>query len=192
VPLGRPPADLSGVPAWTLRPDRVLARVHRIGNDPRYFGVSGESRFDLAAPRGTLYAAETPVGAFLEVFRAAPFVPQAEVDGRLLAGIRSPDERRLADCTAARARRFGVTAAIHSTPDYAACQRWAAAFADASFGGVRYRVSHDPSAREVALALFGDEGADESFVVDEDGPIPRTVLDEVRSRFGITVIPTPG
>jgi hypothetical protein len=191
VPLGEPPPDLSGFPDWALGPDPVLARIHRLGNDARFFSSSGDGRFDLAAPHGTLYTAETGAGAFVEVFRVVPRVPQAEVDARLLAGLRVPDARRLADCTATGARRLGVTAAIHSTTDYALCQRWAEAFAAEGFAGIRYRLSHDPSTAEIGLALFGDEGLDETLEVVEDGPIPPEVLDEVRSRFGILVLPTP-
>jgi len=191
VPLGEPPADLSDFPEWTLAPDQVLARIHRLGDDPRFFSSSGEGRFDLGSPRGTLYTAETAVGSFLEVFRAVPFIPQAEVDARLLASLRVPGEMRLADCTASRARRLGVTAAIHSTPDYGLCQRWAEAFAAARFAGIRYRVSHDPSMTEIGLALFGQAGVDESIAVDEDAPIPPEVVDEVRSRFGVLVLVAP-
>lgn len=191
MPLGEPPSDLSGFPAWTLSPDLTLARIHRVGKDARFFGSSGDYRFDLQSPRGTLYAAETAVGSFIEVFRAVPFLAQDEVDARLLAGLRVPGDRRLADCTSSRARRFGITAAIHSTPDYALCQRWAEAFAGAAFAGIRYRVSHDPSMTEIGLALFGDEGVDESLGVDGDGPIPASVLDEARTRFGIVVLPAP-
>jgi hypothetical protein len=191
VPLGEPPADLSGFPAWTLRPERVLARIHRREKDARYFGASGDYRFDLRSPRGTLYVANSAVGSFVEVFRTVPYVAQSEVDARLIAALRIPDSRRLADCTATRARRFGITAAIHSAPDYALCQRWAETFADARFAGIRYLVSHDPSSAEIGLALFGNEGVDESFVVDEDRPISTGLIDDVRSRFGIVVLPTP-
>lgn len=191
MPLTEPPADLSGFPAWTLGPDRALTRIHRRENDPRFFGSSGDSRFDLAPPRGTLYAAVTPVGAFIEVFRGVPLVAQGELDARLLATIRVPDERKLADCTVARARRFGITAAIHSTPDYALCQRWAGAFDAAGFAGIRYRVSHDPSARQIGIALFGAEGVDDTLTLDQQEPVPPHVVEETRRRFGILVLPTP-
>jgi hypothetical protein len=131
------------------------------------------------------------VGSFIEVLRAVPRVAQAEVGARLLAGVRVPRARRLADCTATQARRFGITAAIQPLTDYASCRRWAEALAGAGFAGIRYRVSHDPSAAEVGLALFGDEGVDDSVLVDEDGPIPQALLDEVQSRFGILVLPSP-
>jgi len=79
--------------------------------------VSDWDRFDLQSPRGTLYAAETAVGSFIEVFRAVRFVAQAEVDARLLAAVRVPEARRLADCTNTQARHFGITSEIHSTRD---------------------------------------------------------------------------
>lgn len=190
MPLGGPPSDLSGFPGWTLRTDRALARIHRVGRDARFFGSSGDYRFDLELPRRTLSAAETAVGAFIEVFRVVPFIAQAEVDARLLASVRILEPRRLADCTSLRARRFGVTAEIHSTSDYAICQRLADAFAGAAFAGIRYFVSHDPSVTEVGLALFGEEGVDDSLTVDADGPIPPAVVEAVRNR-GILVLPSP-
>lgn len=191
MPLSEPPSELSGFPAWTLRTDQPLARIHRLGKDARFFGSSGDHRFDLRSPRGTLYTAETAVGSFIEVFRAVPFVAQAEVDARLLASVRVPEARRLADCTSARARRFGISAEIHSTADHAVCQRWAEAFVGAAFSGIRYFVSHDPSMSEVALAIFGEEGVDDSLIVDDDVSIPADVVDGARNRFGILVLPSP-
>ena len=192
MPLSEPPADLSGFPRWTLRRRRALARIHRADEDARFFSSSTEGRFDLAAPGGTLYTADTAVGSFVEVFRAVPLVAQAEVDARRLAVLRAPSARRLANCLDPLARSFGVTAAILSTPDYALCQRWAAAFANAGFDGVRYLASHDPSSREIALAIFGTDGADASLDVVEDEPIAQDVIDEARTRFGILVLSTPG
>jgi hypothetical protein len=138
-----------------------------------------------------MYAAETALGAFIEVFRTAPFIPQMEVETRLLAMLHTTSSRRLADCTSARARAFGVTAEIHSTRDYPLCQRWAGALADAGFEGIRYLVRHDPSANEIGIALFGDAGHDETLIVESDGPITAETTDEARRRFGVLVLPSP-
>jgi RES domain len=143
-------------------------------------------RFDLPGSRGTLYAAATSVGAFLEVFRGR-LIPSAEVAARSLATFTPTSELRLADCTHPEARRFGVTAAIHSTPDYALTQRWALAFADAGFDGIYYLVSHDPSAGERGVALF----AGASLATAASAPIPDGLVAEVQRRFGLLVLPAP-
>lgn len=97
----------------------------------------------------------------------------------------------LADCTARRARAFGVTAALHSSDDYALAQAWAAAFARSGFDGVRYFVSHDPAQRLVGVALFGPEGAP-----DWPGGRPHAMGEDLIQRaerlFGIRVLPEPG
>jgi hypothetical protein len=155
-PLAAPPADLRRFPSFRLTPARALCRVHRRDRGPWWFSHDGSGRFDLPPPRGTCYLAESPLGAFVEVFREIALVFQAVVDARRVSTLRVPAAVRLADCT--RARAFGLTAEIHATEEYAATQRWAAAFAAAGFAGVRYLVRHDPSARSVGVALFGAAG----------------------------------
>ncbi len=96
----------------------------------------------------------------------------------------------LADCTSGLCRRFGLTAEIHSNPDYTRVQAWAAAFAAAGFDGIRYLLRHDPSQRLVGIALFGPAGAAEgSFRPGE--PIGTELLVEAERRFGVRVMPTP-
>jgi len=79
-----------------------------------------------------------------------------------------PTRTRLADCTISAARKFGITGAIHTQPDYTVPQAWAEAFAAAGFGGIRYRVSHDPAQRELGVVLFGAAG-EQSFPVRRTG-----------------------
>jgi hypothetical protein len=185
VPLGDPPASLDGFPS--LSSFGNLYRIHRSDHEPLYFSNTGAGRFDLPAPRGTLYTAERPVGAFLEVFRGH-LIPSAEVAARTLTTLTRTAERLvLADCTSPAARVFGITAAIHSTPDYELTQRWALAFAEAEFDGIYYLVSHDPSAEEYGVALF----ADVSSWPQSSTPIPDDLLAEVQRRFGLLVVPAP-
>jgi hypothetical protein len=96
----------------------------------------------------------------------------------------------LADCTESSARSFGVTAAIHSSESYERTQEWAAAFADAGFGGVRYLVSHDPAQRLIGVALFGPSGAADQPVA-ATASIESELIVAARERFGIIVLPTP-
>lgn len=177
-----------------MAPGAPLFRIHRAGRAPWWFSSAGSGRFDLAPPRGTCYLAEEPLGSFVEVFREIRLVPEEEVRRRALSEIRLPRPLRLADCAARKARMFGVTAAIHSTPDFALTRAWAAAFAAAGFDGVRYLVSHDPAQRLAGHALFGDAGeaADAArWPAGEPGEIGPGLLRQVRQLFGLLVVPAP-
>jgi hypothetical protein len=188
-PLAAPPADLRGFPSFRLTPSRALYRVHRRDRSPWWFSHDGTGRFDLPPPRGTCYLAESPLGAFVEVFREIALVSQAVVDARRVSTLRVPAAVRLADCTRARARAFGLTAAVHATEEYGATRRWAAAFAAAGFAGVRYLVRHDPSQRSVGVALFGAAGEAGMGPVEATNPIGQALCDAAARRFGIRVLP---
>jgi hypothetical protein len=189
-PLGLPPDDLSRFPAFGVDRRRSLYRIHRTDAGPWWFSGDGSGRFDLRDGRGSCYLAVTPVGAFIEVFRVATVIPEAEVEARSLSSLVSPTRARLADCTVSAARKFGITGAIHTQPDYTVPQIWAEAFAAAGFGGIRYRVSHDPAQRELGAVLFGDAG-EPSLPVRRTEPIPASVIEAARQRFGLIVAPTP-
>lgn len=190
-PLAAPPGDLGGFPAHDLGSDRVLYRIHRSERSPWWFSNDGSGRFDLLpGDEGTCYLAERPLGAFIEVFRRGTVIPEAELRIRTLAELRPPSATTLADCTATGARGYGVTGAIHSQPDYQRTRAWAQAFADAGFGGILYRLSHDPSGSELGVALFGRAG-EQSLPVEQTRPIEDAVLDEARRRFSLVVLPTP-
>jgi hypothetical protein len=189
-PLGLPPDDLTRFPAFGVDRRRSLYRIHRSGVGPWWFSGDGSGRFDLRDGRGSCYLAVTPVGAFIEVFRVATVIPEAEVEVRSLSSVVPSTRARLADCTVSAARKFGITGAIHTQPDYTVPQIWAEAFAAAGFGGIRYRVSHDPSQRELGAVLFGDAG-EPSLPVRRTEPIPASVIEAARQRFGLIVAPTP-
>jgi hypothetical protein len=189
-PLGLPPDDLSRFPAFGVDRRRSLYRIHRTDAGPWWFSGEGSGRFDLRDGRGSCYLAVTPVGAFIEVFRVATVIPEAEVEARSLSSLVPPARARLADCTVSAARKFGITGAIHTQPDYTVPQIWAEAFAAAGFDGIRYRVSHDPAQRELGAVLFGDAG-EPSLPVRRTEPIPASVIEAARQRFGLIVAPTP-
>jgi hypothetical protein len=188
-PLAKPPDDLSGFPSHAVNRRELFYRIHRAERSPWWFSNDGSGRFDLDA-RGTCYLAVSEVGAFIEVFRTGTVVPEAEVEARLLATL-SVKRSTLADCTTSKARRFGITGAIHTQPDYTLTRDWAEAFARAGFEGIRYRLSHDPSQRELGVALFGPAG-EQDLPVRKSGPIGAHVIAEAQRRFGLIVAPTPG
>ena len=190
-PLGLPPDDLTRFPAFGVDRRRSLYRIHRTDAGPWWFSGDGSGRFDLRDGRGSCYLAATPVGAFIEVFRVATVIPEGEVEARSLSSLVPPTRTRLADCTVSAARKFGITGAIHTQPDYTVPQAWAEAFAAAGFGGIRYRVSHDPAQRELGVVLFGEAG-EQSLPVRRTEPIPASVIEAARQRFGLIVAPTPG
>ncbi|MEA2639954.1 MAG: hypothetical protein QOF51_1348 [Chloroflexota bacterium] len=183
--------SLAGFPSWMLSPERVLYRVHRRTRSAWYFDSGPDGRFNLSPPNGTCYLAETAIGAFLETLgRQGQLIPQADVDERALSTIMVPDARRLADCTVARARGFGITTGIDAIEDYARTQQWARAFHAVGFTGIRYRISHDPRAPGVGIALFGSAG-EASWPATPWEPIPRALLNRVERTFGLLILPTP-
>ena len=190
-PLGLPPDDLSRFPAFGVDRRRSLYRIHRTDAGPWWFSGDGSGRFDLRDGRGSCYLAVTPVGAFIEVFRVATVIPEAEVEARSLSTLAPPKRVNLADCTVSAARKFGITGAVHTQPDYALPQAWAAALAAAGFGGIRYRLSHDPAQKELGVALFGAAGQ-QSLPIRRTETVPPAAVEEARQRFGLVVAPTPG
>jgi hypothetical protein len=183
--IDAPPADLTGFPAYELRRGQRLWRIHRAGRSPWWFSSDGAGRFDLRQPDGTCYVAGDAVGAFVEVFRQV-YIQEVDVRGRLLAALSAPRSFRLADTTRAEARRFGVTLALVGTIDYDATQEWAAAFRRAGFGGIRYRLRHDPTGSLIGFALFGRAG--DRRWSGRSTPVPDEVVEEARRRFGVRIV----
>ena len=103
-----------------------------------------------------------------------------------------PRERGSADCTISAARKFGITGAIHTQPDYTVPQAWAEAFAAAGFGGIRYRVSHDPAQREARRRLVRRRRRAVAARSQKPNAIPASVIEAARQRFRLIVAPTPG
>lgn len=201
-PLARPPEGLVHFPAFVLAPGAPLFRIHRADRDPWWFSADGSGRFDLEPPRGTCYLAADPLGAFVETFRCTRLIPEQDLRRRACTRLALPRELRLADCAARKARMFGVTAAIHSTPDYALTRAWAAAFAAAGFDGVRYLVSHDPAQALAGCALFGERSARDGERSAGDGEaalrppgepveLGPDLLRQAREQFGLLALPSP-
>jgi hypothetical protein len=190
LPLPPPPAELSSFPRRT--PGGLLVhRIHRAGRAPWWFSNDGTGRFDLPAEsgEGTCYLAIEPAGCFLEVFRAWTLVPEAEIEARRISQ-RTLTGIDLADLTSPACRGFGLTAEIHSTPDYAVTHRWAAALAAAGFAGICYLLRHDPSAHSAGVALFGPAGS-ASEPRSHAARIGPDLLEEVETRYRIRVWSTP-
>lgn len=191
--------ELTGFPAHLLTRGTRLFRIHRRDREPWFFaGDLGASagRWNLAAPRGTVYFSDTEHGAWLEVFPGVTVIDRADIDRRgLLTAVRRASRPvRLADLRAPGARRFGVTLDLSVGADHRDQQRWARALAAARFRGVRGPARHDPTAGSNTVALFGRAGANPpktawlSVLTALDAG--ERLLDVLHD-FGIRVIPAP-
>lgn len=167
-----------------------LFRIHLARFGPWWFSRSGYGRFDLREPAdmGTCYFAEQPEGCFLEVFKDfSAAVPKTEIQIRRLARVELESGLSIADCTSEKARAWGITAEIHSSPDYSKAQDWAAAFTRSGFDGIRYYLRHDPAQHLLGIALFGPAGSPSGFPAAVSVPIGTELLQAVGDRFGIQV-----
>jgi hypothetical protein len=195
--LAYPPdeaAGLVGFPEAALGGSVELFRVVRAGREAWYFGSSGDGRFDLPPPDGTCYLATEPEVAFVEALGGGlrdGVVSRAFVEARRLRRLRVPFVHRMALLADRRARRFGVTAEIHTVVPYDLSQQWARRLRAAGFDAVAYLARHDPSGAGHSVALFGKAGERRSWRRGRQQRIDATVLAAVARQFGITVADVP-
>ncbi len=197
-----PPAseDLSGFPSRSLSEGRAIYRLHRRELGPFWFASTAEAapggnRFDLAPPRGASYWALEPVVAVLETLARRPvtLIPAELVDRFALTSAPLPRAlERVANLPVKAARRFGLTAEIHTTTNRRLTRAWAAALDRAGFSAVLALPRHDVTGRHRTLTLWGSEGEHPPYGWDW-----RTAASEVGTvaadlrRWGITVVPIP-
>lgn len=191
--IGEPPDDLRRFPVWHVLKGTSFFRVTSGEHGPWWFANAGDGRFDLDPPRGTCYLADDPVVAVLEFLGAAasaPVLDPAILDDRAVWSVQLPEQCDAADVTVRRARGFGVTAELASVTPYAVARRWAAAFAAAGFGGIRYRARHDPAGGR-CLALFGVAGERRRWRRGRRGSIDESLRERLRVEAGIVVAAGP-
>ena len=105
-------------------------------------GVPAGGRFDLVAPQGTCYLADTRIGAWVEVFRGTRMVDNRDARARSLLRTRAPRRVLLADLT----DRAEIADAIA-----------------VNFRGVQTWTRHDPSAGSRTVTLFDLAGSHPPF-----------------------------
>ena len=190
--------DAGRLPRRTLRAGTRLFRIHRAQRGPWYFDASPHGRFNPTGTpgRGAGYWAERPLGAWVESFRTVMTWTEDDVAARALSTVTLAEDLVVRDLTVKRALEAGVTVAVTGGADYARAQ----ALADALQGvapGVRYRVSHDLSARLKAVAWFGAAGPADAEALaalpaPETSPIASELIEEASREFGYRVLPGPG
>lgn len=123
-------------------------------------GAEPLGRFDLPAPRGTLYVAETAGAAARErcgrFLAAGTPIPVDDVEGRVVSRMTAALSG-LGDLTSPDAAAIGVTAEIHSVDDYSLTTAWSAGADAAGLRGLRYTPRFTPGG-EAAFAVFGPAG----------------------------------
>jgi hypothetical protein len=156
------PTTRKAGPLWRL----FLARDPSTGDtrSPFWFASTSDDnpavggRYGLPEPYGTCYFAESPQGAWLEVFRTA-MVAMRDLRRRRLCMATPPRPTTVADLASPLVRSFGITGEIHTCSDYTITRRWAAALHAKGLGGVVGKVRHDPALEELSVALFDEAGA---------------------------------
>jgi hypothetical protein len=190
--LGLPPApdELAGFPVWHVHGGTTLFRVTTSGYGPWWFSSDGAGRFDLVPPRGTCYLADDELGALLEVLGPVAVVSADWAKRLSIWQLGLTDQCSAADTTVRAARGFGVTAELATITPYDLPQRWAAAFSAAGYGGVRYRVRHDPGGSR-ALALFDAAGERKRWARGRRRDVDDDLLDRLAAATGMRIAAIP-
>lgn len=191
------PVDVAKLPRKTLRAGTALYRIHQSHLGPWFFASSDAGRFNPTgvSGRGACYWAEKQVGAWVESFRTVMTWTTGDLAKRSISAIELTEDLVVRDLTVKRALNAGVTVAMTGGSDYSAAQELAGRLQDVS-DGVRYRVSHDLSAKLVGIAWFGDAGAAEGRQLAElpaadTADIRPELIEEASRLFGYKVLPTP-
>lgn len=198
--LGEPPEHLLGFPHA-----EPVGELHRLSEFPGAWwfastdgtddtGVGG--RFDLPAPNGTCYLADSLGGAVVEKLLRAPVKVVVaerldELFHTVVAVRRMPP---VADLAARRATGFGLNAEIHTTLDYGRTRRWAVALHGAGFRGLRHRLRGDVTQRLAGWALFGTAGLRHrapNGMTTSVRRLDRLEVEQVLDRLGVEVRPIP-
>src|ERR1700680_1119030 len=163
-PAPEPPSDLHkrSLPLEILSSGLVIHRVHATAKAAKFFGRSGDWRFDSPdGSYGTLYATKSEHGCFVETLPRGlnGFVAQSELYKRAFCRFTLQREMKVVRLYGPYMSGIGATAAVTSSPDYRLCQRWSQAFYSHTQApdGILYKCNYDND--ELALALF-DRAAD--------------------------------
>ncbi len=155
-PHPNPPRDLATRKLPLRAINHSWLRIHRLKDDPVYFGGNGDNRFD--APAGefaVLYVAEDMFGAFVETpghDTGTRLIGLEDLQERGLAQIDTGGPVQLVDLTGPGLAQVGADARLCSGP-IAMAQRWSLAFYNhpEQPAGILYHSRHEPSRRCAAL-----------------------------------------
>lgn len=153
-----PPSDFVSRDLLLRVTGQNWARIHKVSQDPVYFGTTGRNRFDAPhAEFGVMYVGADLHCALIETFGRSYSktitVSSLAVTG--LAQIRtSRDLQRIDLANSGGLARIGADARLCSDCDYSLTQKWSKAIYDhpASVDGIFFRSRLDPA--RFACAIF--------------------------------------
>jgi hypothetical protein len=194
-PVQQPP-DARVDETFPARPiDGIVFRATR--HPPGWFASAARDaeeggRFDLEAPRGTLYsgismatAVREGAGARLLASGQVPASVASEVHvWQLTVG----GPLRVADLAHDDAADRGVSRELSAGNDYAMARTWAARIDELGFDGIGYlsRFTSGSSASGAAVAAFGHAGAHLGPFTD---PVDRGTIADLATALRLTVAP---
>lgn len=198
--LGEPPDQLLGFPEA-----EPVAELHRLSEFPGSWWFASTDgaddagpggRFDLPAPNGTCYLADSLAGAVVEKLLRAPVKVVVaerldELFHTVVAVRRMPP---VADLAHRKATGYGLNAEIHTTLDYARTRRWAIALHRTGFRGLRHRLRGDVTQRLAGWALFGSAGLRHrapNGMSTTVRPLDRDDVEQLLERLGVELRPIP-
>ncbi len=196
-----PPAtDLASFPSRSLQMGRSIFRLHHRELGPFWFSSTdaatpGGNRFDLVSPNGASYWALQPVVALLETLARRPVqtIPAELIDRFALTETALPHALEpVANLPVKAARRFGLTAEIHTTDDRIRTRGWAQALFGAGFRAVVALPRHDVTGRHRTLTLWGERGEHQPYGWKwpvTTGPVGSVIHD--LEAWGVRVLPIP-
>jgi hypothetical protein len=154
-PLPLPPANLDDQDLRVLEHRATLSRIHRIDQDPAFWGRTGRNRFDAPAGEfGVLYAATDEYGAFVETFGdgLSRTVTVKSLAARGWSRVEPRRDLRLCDLSGPGLAQIGADERLCSG-EHEVAQQWSFALwrHRQSVDGLYYRARHDPSRMSVAL-----------------------------------------
>lgn len=163
--IPKPGADLSCFPAKSARQGSRWRKAHKRENSPWYYDSAPESRFNLPAPHGTCYLANTAETAARECIGpdllSLGFVNAEFAAARVVSTMEIPAAINLAKITGPGAFNFGISNELCSMPDYSVTRAWATAFHNAGFDGVWYWPRYSTAPKSRAIGVFGSAGEHE-------------------------------
>ena len=191
VPKQLPPSiskDFAQFPRVDLKSRDVVYRAFADFRQPGWYSSDGSGRFDLSAPRGTLYVADTVKAAVRErlsgMFDAENRVAFTLVNDMAVADL-SITATGCADLGAEDLDQFGVTRELDTMVPYGIPRQWAHRFASAKMGGIHYGTRSTRGAMN-AWAVFGNAG--QSMVKERGGRLDYiTACDKA----GLTILGKP-
>jgi hypothetical protein len=197
-PLPHPELAEQSPLIFTVKAGETLYRHHQTVNDPIYFGMSGNNRFDdpdcsTGATFGVLYVGEDPHCCFIESCGSTTGVPAvsgAYLEARSIAKLELTEELRFVDLASSGGLTHVGADGRLFTGSYKVAQRWSAALRlhPSKPDGIRYLSRHDPS--RVAYAIFTRSPS--TFRVSSMGPLTtytnRALLNQLLRDYNVDLI----